>query len=139
MTTAKTNIETFIGKFHAAAKARDIGAIGELFAESVVFHTPRFLRPITERSHLLMVLKGIIDHVEGFDYYRIFVNGNEAVMEFKGQMNGVVVHGVDIFTLDESGKAKELTVMIRPNKALAAIGEMEDKFLQGMGGQVKAG
>ena len=34
------------------------------------------------------------------------------------------------FTIDDSGKAKELTVMLRPIKALTAIGEIEDKFVR---------
>lgn len=42
----------------------------------------------------------------------------------------LLIHGVDIFTLDETGKAKELTVMLRPEKALTVLGEIEDKFIR---------
>lgn len=41
-----------------------------------------------------------------------------------------LIHGVDIFTLDQTGKAKELTVMLRPAKALTVLGEVEDKFVR---------
>lgn len=133
--SADTITGDFIKNFHAAAISRDIKNISGLIADDVVFHTPRFLRPITERKHMLIVLKGIIDHVEGFEYHRTFVSGREAVMEFKGTLNGVSIHGVDIFTIDDDGRATELTVMIRPTKALEAIGAMEDEFFKRMAGQ----
>lgn len=133
----ESTTETFVRKFHDIVTRRDADAIGDFFAEGAVLHTPRFLRPITDRGQLITVLRGILLHVEGFDYHRIFIRENEAVMEFKGRLGEVVVHGVDIFTLDEAGKVKELTVMIRPTKALAAIGEMEDRFFQGLQSKAK--
>ena len=51
-------------------------------------------------------------------------------MEFKGKLGDVIVHGIDIFTINEAGKIKELTVFIRPTKALEAIGQMEDEFFK---------
>ena len=54
----------------------------------------------------------------------------EAVIEYKARIDDVIIHGVDIFTIDEAGKAKELTVMLRPTKALTALGEIEDKFVR---------
>ena len=38
-------------------------------------------------------------------------------------------NGRRLATSDEHGKVKELTVFLRPAKALAAIGEGEDKFI----------
>ena len=124
----------FVKQFHAAVKSGEFKKISDLIGDDVVFHTPRFLRPITERKHMLIVLKGIIDHVEDFEYHRTFVSGKEAVMEFRGTLNGVAIHGVDMFTVDPEGRAIELTVMIRPTKALEAIGAMEDEFFKRMAG-----
>lgn len=133
--SADTIASDFVKNFHAAAISRDIKNVSGLIADDVVFHTPRFLRPITDRKHMLIVIKGIIDHVEGFEYHRTFASGREAVMEFKGTLNGVTIHGVDIFTINDDGRATELTVMIRPTKALEAIGAMEDEFFKRMAGQ----
>ena len=133
--SADTIAGDFIRNFHVAVISRDINKVSGLIADNVVFHTPRFLRPITERKHMLIVLKGIIDHVEGFEYHRTFVSGREAVMEFKGTLNDVTIHGIDIFIINDDGRATELTVMIRPTKALEAIGAMEDEFFKRMAGQ----
>lgn len=128
-------IELFVEQIHRVVKNKDLVGIAELVADDCVLHTPRFLRPITEKSHIVLVLKGIIKFVEGFEYYRVFTQDNEAMMEFKGKIGDVVVHGIDIFTIDEAGKIKELTVFIRPTKALEAIGQMEDEFFKRLSGK----
>ena len=125
-------IENFVKEIHRVVISKDMAGIANLVAEDAVLYTPRFLRPITERAHMILVLQGIIKFVEGFDYYRIFTQGTEAMMEFKGKVGDVVIHGVDIFTINDSGKIKELTVFIRPTKALEAIGQTEDEFFTRM-------
>jgi hypothetical protein len=130
-------IERFVREFHDLVKRRDLAALPGCIADDPVFHTPRFLRPITRKDHMVLVLQGIVTFVQDFEYHRIFTRENEAVMEFRGTIGDVVVHGIDIFTLDDSGKVKELTVFLRPTKALDAIGRMEDEWFQRM--QAKAG
>ena len=127
---SKAAIDRFVEEIHRVVRSRDLAGLEKLVAENGVLHTPRFLRPITQRAQMVLVLQGILMHVEGFDYYRVFTQGNEAMMEFKGKLGDVVVHGVDIFTIDEAGKIKELTVFIRPTKALDALGRMEDEFFK---------
>ena len=123
-------IEKFVQEIHRIVASQDMAGIANLVAEDGVLHTPRFLRPITEPTHMILALQGIIKNVEGFEYHRVFVQNNEAMMEFKGRLGGVVIHGVDIFTLNDAGKIKELTVFIRPTKALEAIGQMEDEYFR---------
>ena len=127
-------IERFVREFRDLVRRRDVAALPGFIAEEPVFHTPRFLRPITRKEHMVLVLQGIVRFVEGFEYERIFTRGNEAVMEFRGRVGDVEVHGVDIFTIDEQGKIKELTVFLRPTRALEAIGQMEDQHFQRMQG-----
>lgn len=125
-------VDNFVKEIHRIVTSQDLTGIANLVAEDGILHTPRFLRPITDRAQMILVLQGIIKYVEGFDYFRVFTQGNEAMMEFKGKMGDVVVHGVDIFTINDAGKIKELTVFIRPTKALEAIGQMEDEFFKRM-------
>jgi hypothetical protein len=125
-------VEPFVKEIHRVVTAQDLAGIANLVAEGAVLHTPRFLKPITDRAQMILVLQGIIKFVTGFDYYRIFTQGNEARMEFKGKVGDVLVHGLDIFTINDEGKIQELTVFIRPTKALEAIGQMEDEFFKRM-------
>jgi hypothetical protein len=130
-------IDRFVREFSDIVKRRDLAALPGIIADDPVFHTPRFLRPITRKEHMVLVLRGIVTFVQDFEYHRIFARDNEAVMEFRGRIGDVVVHGIDIFTVDDAGKVRELTVFLRPTKALEAIGRMEDEWFQRM--QAQAG
>jgi hypothetical protein len=123
-------VERFVREFRDLVKRRDVAALPGFIADQPVFHTPRFLRPITRKEHMVLVLQGIVTFVQDFEYDRIFTRDNDAVMEFRGRIGEIVVHGVDIFTVDDSGKIKELTVFLRPTKALDAIGRMEDEWFR---------
>ena len=128
----ETVLDRFVHDFHDLVRRRDLAALPDFIVDQPVFHTPRFLKPITSKAQMVLVLQGIVQFVEGFEYHRIFTRGNEAVMEFRGKIGEVVVHGIDIFTIDDAGKIKELTVFLRPTKALEAIGQMEDQHFQRM-------
>ena len=125
-------MQVFIEEIHRVVRNRDMRGIDDLVAEGAVLHTPRFLRPITERNHIVMVLQGILKFVDGFEYHRVFAQGNEAMMEFKGRIGEVQVHGIDLITINDQSKISTLTVFIRPTKALEAIGAMEDAFFAKM-------
>ena len=131
----ETVLEQFVRDFHDLVRRRDLAALPDFIVDQPVFHTPRFLKPITSKAQMVLVLQGIVQFVEGFEYHRIFTRGNEAAMEFRGKIGEVVVHGIDIFTIDDAGKIKELTVFLRPTKALEAIGQMEDQHFQRMQAQ----
>lgn len=122
---AKGLIDTIL----TAVKAGDSQVIEGFLAEQVVLHTPRFLRPITDRTHFKIVLQSIPKVLENFRYERTWAVGDEAIMEFRGSIGKIEVHGLDIFHIDANGKVDELTVFIRPTKAHAALAEAEDALV----------
>lgn len=123
-----TPAQRFADRLLKAAADHDFSVLDQLIADEVVFHTPRFLKPITGRQHMLAVLRSIPVVIEGFHYERTWVSGQNALMEFKGKVGEIVVHGLDIFTVGDDGRAFELTVFLRPTKGLMAVGEAEDKL-----------
>lgn len=125
---ASAPAQRFVERLLEALATHDFSVLDSLIADQVVFHTPRFLRPITDRRHMLMVLQSIPVVIEGFHYERRWISGNEAIMEFKGKVGEIVVHGLDIFTIGADGRAHELTVFIRPTRGLQALGEAEDRL-----------
>lgn len=108
---------------------RDPSIFNDLLAADVVLHTPRFWKPITNRDWMMGILSMAPQVIDDFSYHRIWVDGADVLMEFRGTVNGKSLHGIDIFTLDETGRVKELTVMVRPPNVLAALGEKEDALL----------
>jgi hypothetical protein len=127
------NIDQKIRDFLEIVKNKDPKQIADMVADTVILHTPRFHRPVTDRDHVIAILIGITRVVENLNYseQRQWHNGrNEIVMEFRGNIGDYQLHGVDIFTFDDDGKVCELTVMCRPVSALIALGEVEDRMLR---------
>lgn len=112
-----------------AIESGDHASIEAMLADQVELNTPRFLKPIRDRKHVTIVLQTIPKVIENFHYVRTWPAADEAIMEFKGNIGAIEVHGLDIFHLDTSGKVDELTVFIRPTKAHAALGEAEDALI----------
>ncbi|GIK50253.1 MAG: hypothetical protein KJZ75_15825 [Hyphomonadaceae bacterium] len=117
---------------------KDHDGIDAVLADEVELNTPRFLKAITDKAHVQIVLKTIPKIVEDFHYDRTWPCGDEAIMEFKGNIGPIQVHGLDIFRLNEQGKVKELTVFIRPTKAHAALAESEDALIRAELGKARA-
>ncbi|MFE7060016.1 nuclear transport factor 2 family protein, partial [Streptomyces californicus] len=42
---------------------------------------------------------------------------------FRATVDGREIHGIDLLHLDEEGRIKEFTVMVRPQSAVQALGE----------------
>jgi hypothetical protein len=125
--SAKT--QAFIDGVLQALRTKDYNSVYGWLADEVELNTPRFLKPIRDKKHFAIVLQTIPRVLEDFRYERTWPGDSEAIMEFKGRIGEVQVHGLDIFALDEQGKVRELTVFIRPTKAHAALGEAEDALI----------
>ncbi len=124
-------VKKFVDVFLSATAAKDLGELDKLLAEEVELYTPRFFKPITDREHFKAVLTGFLTLVQDLNYseQRHWVNGNDLVFEFRGRVGKFELHGVDIFTLNDEGKIKTLSVMIRPPSALQELGAVEDQFI----------
>ena len=128
-----TKTQAFIDKVLQIVATRDPSRVDELVGESITFHTPRYLKPHTDRQAVKLVLTGVIRIVEDFRYDRTWATEHEAIMEFRGRIGKWVIHGLDIFTVGDDGRATELTVFVRPPKGLEALGEAEDRMLASLG------
>ncbi|WP_373091661.1 nuclear transport factor 2 family protein [Zhongshania sp.] len=58
---------------------------------------------------------------DSFHYVREVVDGQNAVLEFVVEVDGVTVNGVDMIHWDENGKIADFKVMLRPYKAINLI------------------
>lgn len=125
--------QAFIDKLLQIVASKEHARIDELIGEQIALHTPRFLKPQTDRNVVKLILQGIPMVIKNFHYERTWPAGDEAIMEFKGNVGKWAVHGLDIFTVGDDGRAIELTVFVRPPKGLEALGEAEDKLMAFVG------
>lgn len=95
-----------------------------LLAEHVVFHSPFVRSPIPGRIATTLVLTTVGTIFENFRYHRTFVGGpHDVVLEFSANVGKWQLKGVDLIKFNDAGDIIEFEVMIRPAKALQALGE----------------
>ncbi len=110
-----------IERWHAYMKQRDPAALWDLLTpeavfESPVVHTPQRGRDIAFKylSAAEKVLGG-----PGFSYVGDWRNDTGAVLEFRTEIDGIAINGVDIITCAPGGQQiAHFKVMIRPLKAI---------------------
>src|SRR3979411_1321840 len=105
-----------------AARGRDRQA--SLLAEHIVFRSPFVQSPIPGRTATLLVLTTVVQIFENFRYHRTFVAGPHDVgLEFAANIGKWQLKGIDLIKFNDAGEMIEFEVMIRPIKALQALGE----------------
>ena len=110
--------------WHRFVASGDRDLLASLLSEHIVFRSPFLQSPIPGRTATLLVLTTVIQIFENFRYHRTFVAGSHDVaLEFAASIGKWQLKGVDLVKFNEAGEMIEFEVMIRPIKALQALGE----------------
>jgi hypothetical protein len=110
--------------WHRFVASGDRDLLAALLSEHIVFRSPFVQSPIPGRTATLLVLTTVVQIFEKFRYHRSFVAGShDAALEFSANIGKWQLKGVDLIRFDEGGEMVEFEVMIRPIKALQALGE----------------
>jgi hypothetical protein len=110
--------------WHRFVASGDSGLLAPLLAEDIVFRSPFVQSPIPGRTATLLVLTTVVQIFDNFRYHRTFVAGSHDVaLEFSANIGKWQLKGVDLIKFGETGEMTEFEVLIRPIKALQALGE----------------
>ena len=110
--------EQFIEKWHEGVDERSFEKINDLLADGIELISPVAFTPITDRKYILKVLENVVTTIEGFHYTRSTALADGGVLLiFQGKVDGLTIEGIDLFDLDDEGRAIRLKVMLRPYKA----------------------
>ena len=131
MTEASAEINTLavapqrtLQGWHAFVASGNESVLRPLLAEQIVFRSPFVQSPIPGRTATLLVLTTVVKIFENFRYFRTFVAGNhDLALEFGANIGKWQLRGIDLIKFNEAGEMIEFEVMIRPAKALQALGE----------------
>lgn len=105
--------------WHEIAASGDPARLPEAISEDCVFLSPIVHTPQVGRDLTVLYLTGAMNVFnDDFHYVKEVVAGNQAVLEFMCEVDGIVINGVDILTFDNAGLICEFKVMIRPLKAI---------------------
>ena len=98
--------------------------LAPLLAENIIFRSPFVQSPIPGHAATLLVLTTVVRIFENFRYHRTFIAGpHDAGLEFSANIGKWQLKGIDLIRFNEAGEMVEFEVMVRPIKALQALGE----------------
>lgn len=118
--------------WHQLMRDRDVGGLDTLLADDAVFHSPVVHTPQEGKAITRQYLAAAF-HVLGndqFEYLREVVDGNNAVLEFRTELDGIVINGIDMIQWDEEGRIRDFKVMVRPLKAVNKLHEKMAAMLE---------
>jgi hypothetical protein len=113
-----------LDNWHRFVASGDHGLLASLLSEHIVFRSPFVQSPIPGRPATLLVLTTVVQIFENFRYHRTFIAGSHNVaLEFSANIGKWQLKGIDLIKFNASGEMVEFEVMVRPIKALQALGE----------------
>ncbi|MGO8767580.1 MAG: nuclear transport factor 2 family protein [Mycobacterium sp.] len=105
------------------ATSGDAAELDALLDDDVVFYSPAVFTPQEGRlkaSAYLVAAEKMFSHAD-FRYVNQWYGDRSAVLEFRGQLDGIAIEGVDMIFWNDADKIESFKVMIRPFKALQTI------------------
>jgi hypothetical protein len=110
--------------WHAFVATGKADLLAPLLSEHIVFRSPFVQSPIPGRTATLLVLTTVVQIFENFRYHREFTAGShDAALEFSANIGKWQLKGIDLIKFNDAGEMIEFEVMVRPIKALQALGE----------------
>lgn len=110
--------------FRRAAETKDLDLLRETLAEDVVLHSPILFKGFEGRDTAMFVLANVIEVFEDFRYLDEVHGDGTVVLRFAAKVEGKFeIEGIDYLTLDADGRVTDLTVFLRPLKAVNAFNE----------------
>ena len=131
--SATTGLARWHRVLEAGSRPDDLAA---MIHDDAVFHSPVVHTPQIGKSLVVAYLAAAGQTLgnPSFRYVRKLVDGDNALLEFETEMEGIHVNGIDLITFDGEGMIKDFKVMVRPLKAVNKVWEMMAAQLERMKG-----
>jgi len=121
-----------LSTWHELVRTQNAKGLRSVLADEVVFYSPVVHTPQVGKTITLHYLSAAF-HVflnDTFRYVRELTGPRDAVLEFRVEIDGIDVNGVDMIKWDDEGKIVEFKVLIRPLKAVNLIHQKMAAMLQ---------
>ena len=128
----------FVKKWHKIVENRDENALDELLDDNVMFYSPVVFTPQKgkkmTKAYLLAALEVLVAPEANFSYVKETIDTDKCVLEFNASIDGIIINGVDMISLNAEGKIIEFKVMVRPlqgmNKLHEKMGEILKNYMK---------
>jgi hypothetical protein len=101
-------------------------ALAAILADDAVFHSPVVHTPQAGKAKVMAYLSaaGAVLGGDNFRYVREFAAGDDALLEFETELDGIHINGIDLIRFGPDGKIVDFKVMVRPLKAIDKVWEL---------------
>ena len=108
------------------------GDLAALIADNAVFHSPVVHTPQVGKAKVMVYLgaASVVLGNDSFRYVRELVDGDDVLLEFTAEIDGIHVNGIDLIHFNSAGKIEDFKVMVRPMKAMNKLWELMAAQLQ---------
>lgn len=120
--------------WHQFITNRDLSVLDDFLADDVILYSPVVFTPIEGKFFVKMYLiaaEQIIAN-KSFEYVNEISRENNTILEFKTEIDGITVEGVDMITFNEKNQLQSIKVMVRPLKAMTIVHQKMGEFLEQM-------
>jgi SnoaL-like domain len=110
----------------------DLSLLAALVGEDAVFHSPVVHTSQVGKAKVMAYLgaASVVLGNDSFRYVRELVDGDDVLLEFTAEIDGIHVNGIDLIRFDGASKIADFKVMVRPLKAVNKLWEMMAAQLQ---------
>jgi len=116
--------------FRRAAEAKDVELMTETLREDVTLHSPILFRGFEGRDVVGQVLTHVAATLQDLTYVGELADGDSVCLRFQAKVGELELEGIDYLTLDADGRVADLTVFMRPLKAVNAFNERMKERLE---------
>ena len=123
-----------IDAWHRLVEEHDVSGLDAILADDAVFHSPIVHTPQKGKDLVRLYLTAAFQVLFNgkFHYVREVVTGDDAVLEFEAEVDGIHVNGVDMIRFDREGRITDFKVMLRPLKAIQLLHGLMVRMLEQM-------
>jgi hypothetical protein len=106
--------------FRRVVEARELDRVGELLTEDVVLHSPIAFRPYHGRELVATIINLVASILEDFTFQREIgaESDDDHALVFDARVGDLSIQGCDFVHTNHDGLIDELTVMLRPLRAV---------------------
>lgn len=115
-----------LARWHAYMEGgSDPALLSALLADDAVFHSPVVHTPQVGKPVVMAYLLAAAQVLgnDKFHYIRELVDGDDMMLEFVTELDGIAINGVDIIRFNDAGQISDFKVMVRPLKAINKVWE----------------
>jgi hypothetical protein len=117
-----TDRPTALRAWHEVVTTKDAGRLAALLADDVVFRSPAIFKPQEGKALTTAYLAAALTVLgPTLRYVGEWFDDSSAVLEFEAELDGTLVHGVDMLRWNAEAQLTGFTVMVRPLRGLQEL------------------